>query len=85
MNPDEPDPYLAEHLRDTLAQDPRVNELGLQVVIRSRKVFLTGNVMTTERRGAISEVAEEVLPGYEIHNEVTVGALGGTTEMEQLR
>jgi hypothetical protein len=43
------DAYLAERIRTALAQDPRVNELGIQVVIVGGRAVVTGSVATAER------------------------------------
>ncbi|TMD11016.1 MAG: BON domain-containing protein [Chloroflexi bacterium] len=66
------DEYLAEHVRDSLIHDPRVNEQDVLVRIKERRVFLGGNVSTRELREAISVVARELLPDYEIVNETTL-------------
>ena len=66
------DEYLAEHVRDSLIHDPRVNEQDVLVRIKERRVYLGGNVSTRELREAISVVAGELLPDYEIVNETTL-------------
>ena len=78
----EPDVYLAEQVRQALIQDPRVNELYVQVVVSGGQVFLRGTVATPERREAISTVAREVLPDHEIHNQTKVGAYPEPSEAE---
>lgn len=80
---EEPDHYRVEHLREALATDERVNELGLSVTLRGERVFVAGAVSTPERRAAVAVVVQELLPGAEVHNETTVVALQGT-EVEQL-
>lgn len=80
----EPDSYLCERVRDALAEDPRVGELGIVVSIVGRRVFVSGDVATPERRRAISVVAGEVLPGYDIHNDVAVTSLEPGSETETL-
>ena len=49
------DPYLAERIRTAIAQDARVNELGIAVTIVGDRVFVTGTVPTAERRDGIGE------------------------------
>lgn len=72
----ESDRYLVAHIREKMAQDPRVNELELEIqVTTGRKVFIMGTVPTRERQQAISEVARELLPDHEIHNQTTVQVL----------
>ena len=82
----EPDVYLAEQVRQALIQDPRVNELYVQVTVSGRDVFLRGTVATPERQRAIADVARETLPGHEIHNQTKVGAYPepGADETEHL-
>ena len=78
----EPDVYLAEQVRQALIQDPRVNELYVQVTVVGGQVFLRGTVATPERREAIATVARETLPGHEIHNQTKVGAYPEPAENE---
>ena len=80
----EPDGYAIERLRDALAADERVAEMGVQVRIAAGKVFLTGQVPTAERQRAVGVVAGEVLPEYEIHNETVVTELGDAPRVEHL-
>ena len=70
----EPDVYLAEQVRQALILDPRVNELYVQVTVTGRQVFLSGTVATAERREAVAVVAQEILPGHEVHNQTKVGS-----------
>jgi len=82
---DQPDDYAAQHLRDALAADDRVGEMGLQVRTVAGKVFLTGEVATPERQQAVGAVAAEVLPGYEVHNETVVTLVGDQHRVERLQ
>ncbi|HEX2241061.1 MAG TPA: BON domain-containing protein [Actinomycetota bacterium] len=81
---DDPKQYLAAHIREALAQDPRVNDLNIQVNVAGRKLFLTGNVPTEERCKTIAAVVRELVPDYEVHNEVTVQSLEPAGDMEKL-
>ena len=80
----EPEDYAIERLRDALATDERVAEMGLQVRIAAGKVFVTGQVPTEGRRRAVGVVAGEVLPEHEVHNETVVTELGDTPRVERL-
>jgi hypothetical protein len=80
----EPEVYLIEHVARTLAEDPRVNELELQVRVVGGKVFINGIVATPQRREAVTAVARELLPGYEIRNLTTVTSLDEPEEVERL-
>ena len=70
------DPYLAERIRTAIAQDARVNELGVTVTIVGDRVFMTGTVLTAERRDGIAAVIAEQFPTLELHNDVAVQQVG---------
>jgi osmotically-inducible protein OsmY len=81
----EPEDYAIQRLRDALAADERVAEMGVQVRLAAGKVFLTGQVATPERQQAVGSVATEVLPDYEVHNETVVTAVAGEPRVEEIR
>ncbi len=81
----EPEDYTIQRVRDALATDERVGEIGVEVRIAAGKVFLTGQVPTEERRRAVGVVAGEVVPDYEVHNETVVTELGDQPRVEHLR
>lgn len=81
---EEPEHYACQHLREALAADPRLGELGVQVQIASGKVFLSGQVSTPERQAAVALVAAEVLPGYEVHNDTVVTPADEAPRVEHL-
>jgi osmotically-inducible protein OsmY len=81
---DQPVEYLIEHVRGALAQDPRLNELHLQVSITGRKIIVCGEVDTEERRGAVTEVVQDILPDYEVSNQATVASIPDAPKVEQL-
>ena len=68
----EPPQYVAERIRNALAGDPRVGELDVHVRIAGDKVFLTGSVGTEERRAAVTEVVQGLLPDCRVFNETDV-------------
>ena len=76
--------YLAQHLRDALAHDPRVAELGISVTVGPGEIHLSGEVTTEERRDAIATVSRELLPDHQIRNQVTVTPLCPPDYMETL-
>ena len=80
----EPEDYVIQRVRDALAADERVAEMGVEVRIAAGKVFLTGQVPTGERREAVGVVAREVLPDYEVHNETVVTELGDAPRVERI-
>lgn len=81
---DEPKQYVVGRVREALATDPRINELDIQVTVTGRKVFLSGDVPTQERKDVIAVVVRETLPDYEVHNQTTVRVYEEPVEMEEL-
>jgi osmotically-inducible protein OsmY len=78
------DPYLVERIRDALAQDGRVNELGLAIALVGTEVFVTGSVTTPERQASVAVVIRERFPDLEVHNDVTVQQVGAPPVRERL-
>ena len=76
--------YEMQRLRDALATDDRVAEMGVQVRLVAGKVFLSGQVATEERRQAVGTLAGEVLPEFEIHNETVVTVVGDQPRVEHI-
>jgi hypothetical protein len=77
--------YVVGHVEEALACDPRVNEQGLHVAVADGRVVVTGTVSTPGRRHAIAEIVDELLPGHELRNEVTVSSdYPEPAEMEHL-
>jgi osmotically-inducible protein OsmY len=84
MSDDAPQ-YAATRLQQALAEDERTNELGIKVTIRPGHVFLRGDVATPERREWLTEVATELEPDLQIHNDVRVVDVDEPTEEETLQ
>jgi hypothetical protein len=80
----EPAEYSEAHLVEALATDGRTSALGIEVSIRGREVFLSGEVGTPERKRAVAEVVGEMLPGYTIHNDTSASDFPAPAEVEQL-
>jgi osmotically-inducible protein OsmY len=78
------EPYLTQHLREALARDPRVGELGVDVHICDGIVVLTGTVTSLTQQEAASVVARELLPQHGVRNEIAVAFLPETPEVEHL-
>lgn len=76
------DPYLAERVRTALAEDPRVGELGVDVVVDGARLVLTGVVGTAERCAAVEQVARELAPEHDVDNRLTVVTLTATGDAE---
>lgn len=83
-NAEEPLHYVAERVRHALAHDPRTNELDVRISIVGDKVFVAGTVATQERREAATDVVEQAMPGYAVHNELTVNDFPVPSEIEEL-
>ena len=64
--------YLVGKLEEALAVDDRVNALDIRINIANGRVHLSGEVSTEERRAAIQQIAEEVLPQLDVRNDITV-------------
>ena len=75
MTAAEPDAYLAERIREALAHDPNVAELGISVRVAPAMVFLTGDVGTVERRDAVGAVVAALAEGRTVRNGLTVVAV----------
>ncbi|HJS26226.1 MAG TPA: BON domain-containing protein [Actinomycetota bacterium] len=77
--------YVAAHVHEALARDPRVNEPELQVSVVKDRVLITGVVPTEERRAAVTDVVREECPGLEVENRTTVARLPDAGDTERLR
>ena len=80
----EPEAYLVERVREALAHDPRVAELGIRVRVAGDTVLLTGDVATPERKEAVSEVVAPLLEGRRLENGLTVATLDETDTEETI-
>ncbi|MDQ3898055.1 MAG: BON domain-containing protein [Actinomycetota bacterium] len=80
----EPEDYTIQRVRDALATDERVGEMGVHVQVVAGKVFLTGQVATPQRQEAVGVVAAEVLPEYEVHNQTVVTVVGDRPSVEKI-
>lgn len=62
---------LVEQARRALADEPRLGQLDVDIVLRGNRAFVSGHVVTAERRELVSELLARLLPGYDIHNATT--------------
>ncbi len=76
------DPYDAEHIREQLIADPRINALDVQVRPVGAALVVTGNVETSERRQLIGETVAALAPGTEVRNDVSVTDMSEPTGQE---
>ena len=81
---EKPDEYLIQDLRDALASDPRIGELGTTIRIVGDDVFVEGVVATEDRRIAIGEVLSRMLPNSVVHNNVEVEDIHDARTVEEL-
>lgn len=78
------DAYTEAHVAEALATDPRVSTLGIEVAIRGREVFVSGEVGTPEARDGVAEVVAELLPGFTVHNDTSANEFPPGVETEHL-
>jgi osmotically-inducible protein OsmY len=76
--------YLVGKLENALATDPRVNALDVKVTFYGGKIHLTGEVATEERRSAAADVVNDIAPGIEMRNELTVYELNPILQPEEI-
>jgi uncharacterized Rossmann fold enzyme len=76
--------YLAAHLQELLARDPRVNEPELDVTIEGERIRVDGVVPTVERREAVAVVLEEACPDLPVDNRTTVADYEPPAEGERI-
>jgi hypothetical protein len=77
-----PDPYLAEHIRDALAEDPRTTGLEVDIVAEGSVISLRGTVLTDQRRDAADAVLAERFPECVVQNELITHQLHEPTGAE---
>lgn len=76
--------YTEAHVAEALATDDRVSALGIEVSIRGKEVFLSGDVGTDDRKAAVDQVVAEMLPGYTVHNDTSAREFSPGVETEHL-
>jgi hypothetical protein len=77
--------YVAAHVQEALARDPRVNEPELEVQVAGGRVFVTGVVPTDERRRAVEDVVHECCPDLPVENKTTVARYPETGDTERVK
>jgi hypothetical protein len=77
--------YLAAHIQQRLAEDPRTAEQGVRAFVRDRQVFLRGDVPTRQRRDRVLAVVREVVPDHDIHDELVLTECAEPAGWEELR
>lgn len=76
LNPATPAAYLAGHLEDALACDPRVTEQGFHVRVEQDplRVMVAGTVLDPQPKSKQAEVVAELLPQARLQDETSVAA-----------
>lgn len=76
-------PYLAQHIRDALANGPTA-ELGVDVNVTNAGVYLSGSVASDEQRAELAVIAAREAEGLPVHNDVVVVHGAPDTDVEVL-
>ena len=69
---DEPLAYLIAHVHEALLKDARFTEQALEIEAVEGRVVLSGEVATPERRRGIVELVTELLPGWDVVDDICV-------------
>lgn len=81
----EPPVYTEARIEQCLADDPRVAELGLRATVQPPRVFLRGEVPSAQRRDRAAQIVRELLPDFEVHNEIAVTGTAEPDSAEELQ
>lgn len=79
-----PDEYVAEHLREAIATESGVHELGVSVTLVGSRVLLGGSASTPAQREAIGELVARLAPDREVVNDVEVPPVDEPAQTEEL-
>lgn len=79
-----PEAYAIGHLRERLAEDPRTNELDIEIEQAQDRVLLRGEVSVAERRQTVEKIARECFPTFDIENQIRVINFSEPTEAEEI-
>jgi predicted nucleotidyltransferase len=77
--------YAVAHLRERLAEDPRTNELDIQIEQQADKLLLRGEVQMDERKRAVEQIAHEIFPQSSIENQIRVTQYTEPMESEEFK
>ena len=78
------DMQMVAHLRERLAEDTRTNEMDIAIEIADQQLLLRGEVLTQERRAAISAICHELYPALRIEDQLRVPRYGEPPEAEEI-
>lgn len=80
-----PGQYLAGHVKEALATDPRTYLLDVRVVIRDDRVFMVGSVEDAQQKRLAERVAREVVPeDMLLVNSLQIASYATPTQAEPL-
>lgn len=82
---EQPTVYTEARIQQRLAEHPGVAALGLAVTVHPPKIFLRGEVPSRERRERAGEVVRDLMPDYEVFNEIEVTGAGEPESREDIR
>ena len=68
-------PYRAERIREAIASEPGLCELGISVEIVANRVVLRGTVTSDRRRGLVLALVERLCPDLQIDDDMQVEVL----------
>ena len=77
--------YAIAHLKERLAEDPRVNELDIQVDQLDNQILLRGEVQLEDRRQAVEQITREIFPEHHIENQLRVLNFQTPAETEEIK
>lgn len=72
MGSSQTDEHLASHIRDRLADDPRLNVLDIEVRVVAGVLHLHGELASQELLAIAEQIARELAPHLSIANRLTV-------------
>lgn len=79
-----PEAYAIGHLRERLAEDPRTNELDIEIEQSQDRVLLRGEVSVPDRKVTVEKIARECFPNYDIENQIRIMNFSEPTEAEEI-
>jgi hypothetical protein len=69
--------YRAERVRESLACEPEVSELGIEVVIVEEEIVLRGTLASDRRKAQVLAHVRRLCPDLEIRDELKIHVLRG--------
>ena len=67
--------YLAERVRSSIAEDPDVCELGIEVAVEGERIVLRGSLTSERRKAQVLALAQRLCPGLQVDDEMRVEVL----------